>query len=61
LRKQLKQRIKKEIPNTKYIIPDTKYCTDNAAMVAATAYFNLKKNKSLEPENIEANANLRLK
>jgi N6-L-threonylcarbamoyladenine synthase len=58
LRKQFGQRIKRELPNTKYLIPDTKHCTDNAAMVAMTAYFNPRKAKI---RNVEAEANLRLK
>ena len=57
LRKQFKEKIKKEIPYSKFYIPDSKYCTDNAAMVAIAAYLNFKKVKYV---NIEANANLRL-
>ena len=66
LRYRLREKIKKEIPNTKYLIPDTKYSTDNAAMIAITAYFHLK--KCLTPgvkhfrnwKKIKAQANLRL-
>lgn len=58
LRKQFKKRIKKEIPNTKYLIPDIKYCTDNALMVAITAYFHWLKKENWK--NIVVNANLRL-
>ncbi len=59
LRKQFKQRIRKELPNAKYLIPDVKYCTDNAVMIALTAYFRLSgKNKKVR--NIEANSDLRL-
>jgi len=61
LRKQLQEKIKKEIPNTKYLIPDTKYCTDNAAMVGVAGYFNWLKNKSRNWKKIEVNANLKLK
>jgi N6-L-threonylcarbamoyladenine synthase len=60
LRKQLKNKIKKELPDTKYLIPDTKYCTDNAAMVAITGYYHWLKNKTNTWRNIKANANLRL-
>ncbi|TSC92408.1 MAG: tRNA N6-adenosine threonylcarbamoyltransferase [Candidatus Berkelbacteria bacterium Licking1014_85] len=59
LRKQFQNKIQKEIPNTKYLIPDTKYCTDNAAMVAATAYFNRKK-ATKNWQKIEADANLKI-
>ncbi len=39
LRERFVEAVKKELPNTKYQIPDTKYCTDNAAMIAAAGYF----------------------
>ena len=60
LRKQLKQAIKKEVPNTKYLIPDAEYCTDNALMIAATAYFHMLKGSKSKTKKIEANSNLRL-
>ncbi len=59
LRKQLGRKIKKEIPDTKCLIPNTKYCTDNAAMVAVTAYFNRKK-ATKNWQKIIANANLKI-
>ena len=58
LRKQFKEKIQKEIPNTRYLIPDTKFCTDNAAMVAITAFFH-KKEKFDLPQ-IKADANLKI-
>jgi len=59
LRKQFQEKIRKEIPNTEYLIPDTKYCTDNAAMVAVTAYFH-KKETTKNWQKIEVNANLKI-
>lgn len=59
LRKQFAERIEKEIPNTKYLMPDIKYCTDNAAMIAVTAYFNRKK-AIKNWQKIEVNANLKI-
>jgi N6-L-threonylcarbamoyladenine synthase len=68
LRKQLGEKIKKEIPNTKYQIPDTIYTGDNAAMIATAAYFRWnnmntsQKKKSFQNwKTLEANANLKLK
>jgi N6-L-threonylcarbamoyladenine synthase len=66
LRKQLGEKIKKEIPNTRYQIPDTKYSLDNAAMIAVAGYykFRLAKNKKRFRDNwkkMEADANLELK
>ena len=58
LRKQFKEKIKKEIPNTKYYIPDTKFCTDNAVMVGVTAFFHQSRGKSFK--DIKAEANLKI-
>ncbi len=60
LRKQFKERIEKEIPNTKYLIPNIKFCTDNAAMTATTAYYHWLKKDLKNTTYIEADANLRL-
>ena len=57
LRKQFGERIKKEIPDIKYLIPDAKYCTDNGAMIAIATHFNQKNNSW---EKTEVNANLRI-
>lgn len=64
LREQLAIKIKKEIPKTKYLMPDIKYCTDNAAMIALTAFLKVVKNnfriKKIDPLKIKANSNLRI-
>lgn len=65
LRKQLGEAIKKQIPNTKYLIPDTAFTGDNAAMIALAAYFRAKEKKILDklgtsPENLKADGNLKL-
>ena len=59
LRKQLTEKIEKEMPNTKYLIPEPKFSTDNAAMIAITAYFN-QSQKTKNWQKIKARANLRL-
>ncbi|MDD2697073.1 MAG: tRNA (adenosine(37)-N6)-threonylcarbamoyltransferase complex transferase subunit TsaD [Candidatus Pacebacteria bacterium] len=58
LRKQLKEKIEKEILNSKLYLPNPKFCTDNAAMVAVCAYFNRSKKKNWQ--KIKADANLRI-
>jgi N6-L-threonylcarbamoyladenine synthase len=58
LRKQLKDRIEKQIPNTRYLIPNAALSTDNALMTAIAGYFHKKKTK--EWKNIKASANLRI-
>ena len=52
LRKQFKK-------NFNVLMPPKKFCTDNAAMVAITAYFHLKDKK--HKQKIEAKADLTLK
>lgn len=41
--KGLRDRIFKEITNFEIIVPSMKYCTDNAAMIGAAAYFQFLK------------------
>ncbi|MBN1584945.1 tRNA (adenosine(37)-N6)-threonylcarbamoyltransferase complex transferase subunit TsaD [Candidatus Uhrbacteria bacterium] len=42
LRQRLRERLGKEAPGIRTIEPPVGYCTDNAAMVAAAAYFQAK-------------------
>jgi N6-L-threonylcarbamoyladenine synthase len=58
LRRQFQEKIEKEIPNTKLLMPDPKYCTDNALMVAVAAFFNRKNIKKLS--EISAKPNLKI-
>jgi len=59
LRKQFKEKIKKETPNSLLLIPDSNLCTDNAVMIGIAGYFN--KNKALKnPQKIKVNSNLRI-
>lgn len=43
LRNRMKELMEKE--NIKFTVPSFKYCTDNAAMIAAAAYFQYQKEK----------------
>lgn len=58
LRKQLKEKVKERLKDIKLYIPEKKYCTDNAVMTAITAFHHLKETE--KPENIKAEANLRI-
>ncbi|NKQ39327.1 MAG: tRNA (adenosine(37)-N6)-threonylcarbamoyltransferase complex transferase subunit TsaD [Methanosarcinales archaeon] len=42
LRKQFLAMIKKEIPRVQFLLPELKYSTDNAAMIAVQGYFQNK-------------------
>lgn len=63
LRKQMAKEIKKQIPDSKFLIPEFKLCTDNGAMIAIAGYLNRKNAcpaviKQLS--KIKADANLRI-
>lgn len=58
LRRQLKEKIQKHIPNTKYLIPDTSLSTDNGLMIAVTGYFN--RNKKASWKKLKVDSNLRV-
>lgn len=60
LRKQLKEKIKKELPNVQYLTPNIKLCTDNAAMIAVTAFFHWTSKEKYPWKKIEVKSNLRL-
>jgi N6-L-threonylcarbamoyladenine synthase len=65
LRRQLGEKIKNDLPNTRYQIPDTEYSLDNAAMIAAAAYYRyaLAPDKKIFADNwkkLDTDANLKL-
>ena len=65
LRKQFQEKIRKDYnpptaPDIKYLIPDTKYCTDNAVMVAIAAYFHRQEVKRVNWQKIKVDANLKI-
>jgi len=59
LRKQFAEKIRKEIPYSKFYIPDSEYCTDNGLMAAIAAYYR-RKGKTKNWKKIRANANLKI-
>lgn len=54
LRKQMAEKIKIDFPKTDFLIPDFKFCTDNAAMIAIAGYFYAKKNKFTDWKKLKA-------
>ncbi|MFH1036714.1 MAG: tRNA (adenosine(37)-N6)-threonylcarbamoyltransferase complex transferase subunit TsaD [Patescibacteria group bacterium] len=60
LKKQFKEKIQREIPYSKFYIPDSQFCTDNAVMTATAAYFQWLRKKTKGWKKMIANANLRI-
>jgi N6-L-threonylcarbamoyladenine synthase len=58
LREKLKQKIEQELSDVNYLQPQISFCTDNAAMIALTAFYHLSQAKNWK--KIKANANLRV-
>ena len=57
--KGLRKKIDERINNVEVIVPEFKYCTDNAAMIGVAGYFQyLKTNKT---DNMELNGSSRIK
>lgn len=57
--KNLRQQLGNAITKQKFLIPDFKYCTDNAAMIAAAGYFNREK-ATRTPWEVETDANIQI-
>ncbi|MDD4271298.1 MAG: tRNA (adenosine(37)-N6)-threonylcarbamoyltransferase complex transferase subunit TsaD [Patescibacteria group bacterium] len=60
LRSQLDQAVKNKLTGAKLIIPEFKYCTDNAAMIAVAGYFRAKRKDFTPWQKLKADANLEL-
>jgi len=60
LRKELENKAKQEIPDTKFQILNTRYSSDNAAMIAAAAYQHAKKKQFTDWKKIVPEPNLKL-
>lgn len=58
LREKL-QEMCKEL-NVNFYMPDLKYCTDNAVMIGAAAYYKQKEFDFTEPKSLTPNPNLKL-
>jgi N6-L-threonylcarbamoyladenine synthase len=60
LRRQLGEQLREELPRVSYHIPDLKYTTDNAAMIAAAGYFLAKEKKFTPWQKLKVDCNLSL-
>ncbi len=68
LRNQLRNNLRRHYPDTTYKIPDTRYSTDNAAMIAAAGYWRWKNMTAIQRKKsfsnwkiLQPDANLKLK
>jgi N6-L-threonylcarbamoyladenine synthase len=61
LRNQIKKAAGNYLPQTKLLIPEPIYCTDNAVMTGINAYFNLSEKKLKHWKKLKAQSNLRIK
>lgn len=60
LRSQLENAVKNKLTGAKLLIPEFKYCTDNAAMIATAGYFRAKRKKFTNWQKLRADANQEL-
>jgi len=61
LRRQLQNAVKNKLANAELLIPEFKYCTDNAAMIATAGYFRAKRKDFTPWRKLKTDANLELK
>lgn len=60
LRTRLAKTLKRDFPQVRLVIPDLKYTTDNAAMIAAAGYFRALKKDFVDPLSLEVDPNAQL-
>ena len=60
LRKQMKNKVKQELPKITFKVPDLEYTTDNAAMIATAGYFKAKNKKFTSWQKLQVDCNLKL-
>ena len=60
LRNQLEAAVREKLLNANLNIPELKYCTDNAAMIAAAGYFQARRKKFTLWQKLKTDANKEL-
>ncbi len=58
LRHQLGEAINSQIPNTKYLIPELQFCTDNAVMIAIAGYYRKLKKQFTPWQTLDVDPNV---
>ncbi|HNX10618.1 MAG TPA: tRNA (adenosine(37)-N6)-threonylcarbamoyltransferase complex transferase subunit TsaD [bacterium] len=60
LRRQLAERVEKELPGVEFLVPQLEYTTDNAAMVAMAGYYLYQQKKFVSWPKLKATSSLDL-
>ncbi len=60
LRQQMAETVADKLPGVAFGLPDLKYTTDNAAMIASAGYFKFKAKQTINPDKLRANPNWEL-
>jgi len=60
LRSQMDEKIKKELPDIHFTLPDLKYTTDNAAMMATAGYYKAQRQEFTPWQDLRVDCNLEL-
>ncbi len=60
LREQMEKAVADKLPGVKFGLPDLKYTTDNAVMIASAGYFLARKKRFIRWQDLRANPNLEL-
>ncbi len=60
LRRQLRLKAKEQLPSAQLFITPLKYCTDNAAMIAAAGYYQARLNRLISYKDLKANPQLKI-
>jgi len=60
LRSQMAKEIKKNFPDVAFLVPDLKYTTDNAVMIAVAGYYKARGKEYTLWQNLKTNPNLEL-
>ena len=58
--KGLRKKIDERINNVKVVVPEFKYCTDNAAMIGVAGYYQYQSNKKTDDMKLNGKSRLNL-
>lgn len=59
--KGLRKKISERITNVKVVVPEFKYCTDNAAMIGVAGYYQYMRNKETDDMSLNGKSRIHLK